>query len=120
MRVGQNALRFKTRSWPKMTLANTTEMPRTRRVRLMRPSRAALSVDAALMTAGLLVCALFFAQGGLEVSLFAAIGSFWRARQAPRGARFAHAYSGGFAGLFVGALFAAFFHDALVAALQLL
>ncbi|MFN3463010.1 MAG: hypothetical protein ACK4X1_02950 [Terricaulis sp.] len=103
-----------------MTLATATEMTRPRRVRLKQTGRLALSVDAALMTASLLVCALLFAQGGLEVSLFAAIGACWGARQAPRGARFAHAYSGGFAGLFVGALFAAFFHDALVAALQLL
>jgi len=103
-----------------MTLATATEMTRPRRVLLKRSSRLALSLDAFLMAASLLVCALLFAQGGLEASLFAAIGAFVGARQAPRGTRLAGAYSGGFAGLFAGALFAGFFHDALAAALQLL
>jgi len=103
-----------------MTLATATEMTRPRRVRLKRSGRLALSLDAFLMAASLWVCALLFAQGGLEASLFAAIGAFFGARQAPRGTRLTGAYSGGFAGLFAGALFAGFFQDALAAALQLL
>lgn len=103
-----------------MTLATATEMTRPHRARSKRTRRMALSLDTFLLAAGLLVCALLFAEGGLEASLFAALGAFLSARQAPRGMRVVHAHSGAFAGLFVGALFAAFFHDALVAALQLL
>lgn len=98
-----------------MTLATATEMTRPRRVRLHRTSDVALSVEAVLMAASLAICAVFAAEGGIEAALFCFAGLAIGARNAPRGSRWAGAYSGGFAGLFVGATFAAFFHGALAA-----
>lgn len=103
-----------------MTLATTAELARPRRVSLRQAKRFALSFDALLMAGSLSVCAALATQGGLEASLFAVAGALIAARKAPRAERLAHAYSGGFAGLFVGALFAAFFHDALADLVQLL
>lgn len=103
-----------------MTLASTAEMTRPRRVRLRQAKRFALGFDALLMAGSLALCAALFTQGGLEAALFALAGALIAARKAPRGERLAHAYSGGFAGLFVGALFAAFFHETLAALVQLL
>ena len=103
-----------------MTLAAATETTPLRRIRFRRSARVALGADALLMAASLAVCAVFFATGGLEALLFGAAGAILGARRADRGLRIQAAYAGGFAGLFVGALFAAFFHGALVAATQLI
>ncbi len=97
-----------------MTLATTNAIPRPRRVRPRPTARLALSFDAFLMAGSLAVCGMLFGQGGLEASLFALAGALIAAWKAPAGDRLIHGYSGGFAGLFIGALFAAFFHDALV------
>lgn len=103
-----------------MTLATANEIATPRRLPLRRSGRLALSIDAIVMSGSLAVCGVFFAQGGLEAAVFALAGALIAARKAPAGNRLAHAYSGGFAGLFVGALFAAFFHDALVSLVGLL
>ncbi len=94
------------------TASETTSAPRTRNL--------ALSFDAFLMAASLLFCAALFTQGGCEAFLFAVAGALLGARHSVRGLRTRGAYSGGFAGLFVGALFAAFFHDVFVALAQLI
>lgn len=96
-----------------MTLATMTGTPSLRRA-----GRLTLSLDAFLMAASLGVCAFFFAEGGIEAFIFAAAGAILGARNAHRGDRIRRAYSGGFAGLFIGAMFAAFFHGALVALVQ--
>ncbi len=98
-----------------MTLATVTETTSPRRAR-----RFALSFDAFLMAASLAVCAALLTQGGLEAFIFAAAGAVVGARRAIRGVRLPAMYSGAFAGLFVGAVFAAFFHQALAALVQLL
>lgn len=103
-----------------MTLAAANDTTRPRRIPLRRTERLALSLDAFLMAGSLAVCGMLLGQGGLEAALFALAGALIAARKAPAGARLVHAYSGGFAGLFIGALFAAFFHDALVRLVQLL
>jgi hypothetical protein len=99
-----------------MTLATASETTATRRLRLRRAERVTLGLDAVLMAVSLGVCVALFASGGLEASLFALTGAAISARRAPRGMQMQRAYSGGFAGLFVGAVFAAFFHGALAAA----
>lgn len=98
-----------------MTLATVSGTTSPRRTR-----RFALSFDAFLMAASLAMCAALFTQGGLEAFVFATGGAALGARHAIRGARLAAMYSGAFAGLFGGALFAAFFHNALAALVQLL
>ncbi|MEZ5960692.1 MAG: hypothetical protein R3C30_09765 [Hyphomonadaceae bacterium] len=103
-----------------MTLATTAEIARPRRVRLNRAKRFALGLDALLMAGSLGVCIALITQGGLEAAFFAIAGALISARKAPRNERLAQASSGGFAGLFVGALFAAFFHNAFVGLVQLL
>lgn len=97
-----------------MTLATVTETTSLRRTR-----RFALSFDALLMAASLAVCGALFTRGGLEAFVFAAIGAALGGRHAIQGARLRAIYSGAFAGLFAGALFAAFFHNALAALVQL-
>ncbi len=103
-----------------MTLATVTETTRPRRIRLRRSARTALGVDALLMAASLAVCGVLFAHGGLEAFIGAVAGALIAARQAPRGARLQAAYSGGFAGLFAGALFASFFHPAIITAARMI
>ena len=103
-----------------MTLATVTETTRSRRFRARRAERVKLGVDALLMSASLAVCGALLARGGLEAFIGAAAGALIAARRAPRGKRMQAAYSGGFAGLFAGALFASFFHGAFVAAAQLI
>lgn len=97
-----------------MTLATASDTPA-----LARTGRLPLSLDALLMAASFAACMALFAHGGLEALLFAAAGAGLGARNAVRGVRLRGAYSGGFAGLFVGALFAAFFHEALVELIRL-
>jgi hypothetical protein len=103
-----------------MTLATVTETTRPRRIRLRRTERVALSLDAVLMAASLAVCGVLLADGGLEAFAGAFIGALAAAKHAPRGGRLQAAYSGGFGGLFAGALFASFFHGAFAAALQMI
>ncbi|MEZ5956996.1 MAG: hypothetical protein R3C27_07305 [Hyphomonadaceae bacterium] len=98
-----------------MTLATVSETPQSRRLGARRAGQLGLGFNALLMAASLAVCAAFFAQGGLEASLFCIAGAILGARGAAKAARLAAAYSGAFAGLFVGAVFAGFFHGALVA-----
>ncbi|MCX7358113.1 MAG: hypothetical protein NT015_08235 [Alphaproteobacteria bacterium] len=98
-----------------MTLATVPETTSLRRTR-----RFAISFDALLMAVSLAVCAALFTQGGLEAFVFAAGGAALGAGHAISGPRLRAAYSGAFAGLFVGAVFAAFFHTALAALVQLL
>jgi hypothetical protein len=100
-----------------MTLATVVETTRPHRLRASR--RTLLGVDAFLMALSLAVCALLFTSGGLEALAGAAISAVVAARQAQPGQRVSSAYSGGFAGLFVGGLFAGFFHPMLITALQL-
>ena len=104
-----------------MTLATATEMTRPRGVRLrQRTSYKALSVEAVLMAASLAICAVLAAEGGIEVAIFCFAGLAIGAHNAPRGYQWAGALSGGFAGLFVGVVFAAFFHSAIVALVNIL
>lgn len=98
-----------------MTLATASET-----TSLARTARLALSLDAFLMAASLAFCAALFTQGGFEAFLFAAAGAVFGARNSAPGLRARRAYSGAFAGLFTGALFAAFFHDAFVALTRLI
>lgn len=98
-----------------MTLATATDT-----TALGRAGRLTLSFDAILMALCLAGCAALFTQGGLEAFLFAAIGAVMGRRNAVRGLRLRGAYAGGFAGLFVGAMFAAFFHEPLVALARLI
>lgn len=100
-----------------MTLATVAETTGPRRLR--QSGRVLLGLDAVLMAASLAACGFLFTSGGLETLTGAAIGASVAAQQAQPGKRVSSAYSGGFAGLFVGALFAGFFHSALVAALLL-
>jgi membrane associated rhomboid family serine protease len=89
-----------------MTLATTTSAPSPRRLRLTRTGYA---LDLTLFVIAAALCAALFFQGGFEALIGAGLGAFFSARN-PKAA-----ISGAFAGLFAGALFAAFFHDALAA-----
>jgi hypothetical protein len=89
-----------------MTLATTTSAPSPRRLRL---ARTGYSLDLTLFVIAATICAALFFHGGLEALIGAGVGAFFSARNAKA------ALSGAFAGLFVGALFAAFFHNALTA-----
>lgn len=102
-----------------MTLATANEITHPRRTRLLNSSRRLLGVDALLMAGSLAICGILFDQGGLEAAALAVAGAVVAARKAPAGDRLMRAYSGGFAGLFIGALFAAFFHGAMVWLVQL-
>lgn len=98
-----------------MTIATVTET-----TSLRRASQLALSFDAFLMAASLAVCTALFAQGGFEAFVFAIAGGVMSARGAALGSRLRTFYSGAFAGLFAGAVFAGFFHAGLIGLLQLL
>jgi hypothetical protein len=100
-----------------MTLTTATETTRPHRMRLRRVARLSLTVDVALMAVSLAICVILFTHGGFLTLLFGVAGAAIGSRQTARGGKVQAAYSGGFAGLFVGALFAAFFHSALAAAL---
>ncbi len=89
-----------------MTLATTTSATPLRRLRFARTGYA---LDLTLFALAAALCITLLFQGGLEALLGAGVGAWLSARN-PRAA-----LSGAFAGLFVGALFAAFFHHALVA-----
>ena len=101
-----------------MTLATASGTTSLRRVGLRREARIALGLDALMMAASLAACAALFSTGGLEAFIFMLGGAALGARNAGRGSRVQAAYSGGFAGLFVGAVFAAFFHNALAAGIE--
>ncbi|MGE0739715.1 MAG: hypothetical protein AB7O98_00105 [Hyphomonadaceae bacterium] len=81
-------------------------------VRGRRRARRVNSVmlDLALLLAACGVCASLAFQGGLEALIGAGIGALMAAR---RPAEAAEVTSGAFAGLWVGVVFAAFFHEAL-------
>ena len=87
-----------------MTLATTTSAPRLRRLRL---ARTGYSLDLTLFVIAAALCIALPFQGGLEALIGAGVGAWFSARN-PRSA-----LSGAFAGLFVGALFAAFFHKSM-------
>jgi hypothetical protein len=74
------------------------------------------TLDLLLLTAFAVVAGVFFFEGGAEALIGAGLGAVAGARSAGRrNARVTGAISGAFAGLFAGALFAGFFHGALVA-----
>ena len=74
----------------------------------------AVALDAVVLAVALGLCLVLLFDGGLEALIGAFIGF---AVSAQRG--LASSVSGAFAGLFAGALFAGFFHQALVFALSL-
>jgi hypothetical protein len=86
-----------------MTLTSTMA---NRRGRTRRATRVELSVDVIVLAAAAGLCALlFFQKGGLEALLSAAAGGLIAERRV----------SGALAGLWIGMLFAGFFHGALAA-----
>ena len=89
-----------------MTLATTTSATPPRRLRL---GRTGYTLDLMLFVIAAALCAALFFQGGLEALIGAGVGACFSARNAKA------ALSGALAGLFAGALFAAFFHGALIA-----
>jgi hypothetical protein len=91
-----------------MTLATISETTRSRPMRLRRYERLSFGLDALLMGASLAICAAFLGSGGAEALTGALAGAAIRTRMARSGERTQAAFGGGFAGLFVGALFAGF------------
>lgn len=87
-----------------MTLATTTSATTPRGLRF---ARTGYTLDLMLFVLAAALCIALLFQGGLEALIGAGVGAWFSARN-PRAA-----LSGALAGLFVGALFAAFFHDAL-------
>jgi len=94
-----------------MTLAQSviTSRPRFRSGKDL--GIATWAVDAPLLAAALAIAGALFFQGGLEALIGAATGTLIGAGQRKG---LATVISGGFAGLFVGAMFAALFHSAIV------
>lgn len=92
-----------------MTLATTTTVSHPRRLRLARQGYA---LDLTLFAIAATICAALFFQGGLEALIGAGLGAVFSTRNAKA------ALSGALAGLFAGAMFAAFFHGALAALLS--
>jgi hypothetical protein len=91
-----------------MTMAST--LPRDGRT-VRRAARAdRVACDLAILAAALAVCGVHLLQGGLEAMAGAAVGAVIAGRSAPDSAAIV---SGAFAGLWIGALAAAFFHSAL-------
>ncbi len=69
-------------------------------------------LDAALLAAALTVAATYFFQGGLEVLTCACVGALLGGSNAHwKNDRVPAALSGAFAGVFAGAILAAFFHS---------
>ena len=89
-----------------MTLATTTSATRPRSLGLARDGYA---LDLALLALAAALCIVLFFEGGLEALIGAGLGVLLSARTAKA------ALLGAFAGLFIGALFAAFLHSALAA-----
>lgn len=88
--------------------------PRTRAAQRVAARSRAVDVVIFLVFAGFAAAYLF--EGGLETLIGAAVGAAIGLRNAHwRNARVTGAISGAFSGLFAGALFAGFFHGALVA-----
>jgi hypothetical protein len=96
-----------------MTLATISETTGSRPMRLRRYERLSFGLDSLLLGASLAICLAFFGNGGAEALIGALAGAVIRMRMARSGERTQAAFSGGFAGLFVGALFAGFFHTAI-------
>lgn len=85
-----------------MTLAVTTLAPiRRGRIQL---ARVRLGLDAALLAAAVGVCAVLLFDGGLEALIGASLGVAFGRKTLVQSA---------FGGLFAGAIFAGFFHNAL-------
>jgi hypothetical protein len=92
--------------------------PQTRATQRVRARTWGLDLTLFIVFAG--IAGAFFFEGGMEALIGASIGSFFGLRSAHwRKARVSGAISGAFAGLFAGALFAGFFHGAVVALLSL-
>jgi hypothetical protein len=83
-----------------------------------RIRRPGIVLDAVLLSLAVAACLAFIFQGGLEVLLGAVTGVVISAR-GERGLR-ASAMSGAFAGLFIGLMFAGFFHDPIAAFIRAL
>lgn len=82
--------------------------PRTAMRRRWRAARS-ITIDVLVLSAAAAACLALFFDGGLEALVGGAIG-------AALGARQEHGMApGALAGLFVGSMFAGFFHSALVA-----
>lgn len=95
-----------------MTMAPTLAgPPRTLRRPFLLSFRG-MALDAALFVAAAGVCVALYAEGGIEALAGAAVGAAIQPHN-PR-----TRLAGAFAGLFAGAMFAAFFHNALISALS--
>lgn len=94
-----------------MTLATTTIIGESR-PRIANLGRIAL--DVAILAIAAAICGLMFFQGGLEALVGSVIGAVLAKRHG------APLSSGAFAGLFAGAMFAGFFHGALVSLISAL
>lgn len=90
-------------------LAPTMAGNRPRLAARHRIRRPGILLDAVLLGFAAAACLAFIFQGGLEALLGALIGVVVSAR-GERGLR-PSAMSGAFAGLFIGLIFAGFFHD---------
>jgi hypothetical protein len=88
-----------------MTLATTTSIGESR-PRAVNLGQVAL--DVAILAIATAICGLMFFQGGFEALVGSAIGAALAKRNG------APLSSGAFAGLFAGAMFAGFFHGALI------
>jgi hypothetical protein len=94
-----------------MTLATTTIISES------RPRAANLghvALDLAILAIAAMICGLLFFQGGFEALVGAGIGAALAKRNG------SPMSSGAFAGLFAGAMFAGFFHGALVSLINAL
>jgi hypothetical protein len=99
-------------------LAPTLDGNRPRVAPIARVRERSVALDLALLLAALGIAGVLVFQGGLEALIGAAVGALLGLHSANwPNARLAGAIAGAFAGLFAGALFAGFFHDALVSAL---
>lgn len=97
-----------------MTLANTSAGLGRRRSGVVH---SAFLVDLVLLSVIVWFAAAFMWQGGLEALCGGLLGAAAAAQQTPRPRA---SVSGAFAGLFIGALFAGFFHAALADAFRLI
>lgn len=73
-----------------------------------------VGVDLAMLALMIALCFAFLLQGGFETLIGGALGALAASRRG-----LVSTLSGAFAGLFAGALFAGFFHQALIYALSL-
>jgi hypothetical protein len=84
-------------------------------LRLRRPANArSAALDATLLIIAMGVCGVLFFDGGLEAMIGSALGAAIAIRKTASPAALC---SGAFAGLWIGAMFAGFFHEPIVAVL---